>query len=64
MDSEDQLPVMAFGGGRAGPCTLSKVLVSEPTLVLLKEGLLVCLFVSGMSLFGSTPGWSPVGRSW
>mgnify|MGYP003703074327 CR=1 FL=1 len=56
MDSEDYVPIMIFGGGRAGPCTLSKVLASGPVLVSFKGGLLACPSVSGMSLFCSTPG--------
>jgi hypothetical protein len=56
------LPVMIFGGGRAGPSTLSKVLVSAPASMSLKGGLLACPSVSGISSSCcSSPGWFPVG---
>lgn len=63
-ESLRQLPVMIFGGGRAGPSTLSKVLASGPASISFKGGLLACPSVLGISSFYSSPSWFPVGGTW
>jgi hypothetical protein len=49
------LPIMIFGGGRAGPSTLSNELAFGPASVLFRGGLLACSSVLGISLLLIVP---------